>query len=415
MVVSDHGFGYLGANGRPDRAPSQELAEEQAMSEESKRSRGIRGGIAKRSPGRRVLRAVCRGAPVPAVLLAGLAFAEIAATRKAADTNAPQVRPVAVIPLIAKGPVIDGSIGEGEWNTLHVRQFVAKEGDLLEPRHGEFWIGSDGKMLYLAVRSAVHPDGPKADRKPRKGLKDAPLLELDDSIELWIDAAPDDKDGRHFRLLLNTLGAQSDTMFDRKYNSQRQWWRPDTYRHAQKLDKGIWTVELAVALKDLGIEESAQPIGMRVCRNYQQPLDQSRWAPNVAQFSVRETMPRICFRPGAPVVGELGRQDDSGIRIAVELCNPTAKPLPLRVRLGHNPETKPRDYKDWSVTLKPREKRVFEYQKELDSPDNYPAVGEILVTDPEGTRLYHRDFKWHTRPKDPWQTPSDEKSGEAAQ
>ncbi len=320
----------------------------------------------------------------------------------AADTDAPAIIPMAVVPLMAKAPVIDGNITEDEWPTVRVGRFVSK-GDSLQPRPGQFWVASDGNMLYVAVRSAVHPVlGPVAERKPRTDGRDATRLEEDDSVEIWLDSDPNSKTARHYQLLVNTLGAQSEKMFDRLYNSERAFWQPEVFLQAHRVENGVWSAEVAVSLKDLRVQDVSKAIGLRVCRNYRNPTDQAHWAPKVQAFSDTKTMPQIRFVPVAPVVKEAGFQDDQGIRIAVELTNPTAQAITLKARLGYNPAKHARDYKDWNLTLQSGQKQVLEYTHEFLQADNYTALGEILVMGADGGVFYHRDFRWETRPANLW-------------
>jgi hypothetical protein len=335
----------------------------------------------------------------------------LAAAAPAAETapTAATVRPTAVIPLMAKAPKIDGAVAAEEWPTLHVRHFVTQNTDVLEPRHGEFWLGCDGNDLFVAVRSAVHPQaGPKQDRKPRKGLRDVRGLETDDSIELWIDSNTLSNDAEYFLFRLNTLGAQTDVRYRPKYHSERRYWRPLGYRHGQSLDDGTWTVEMAIPLADLKIEAPNTPLGIRVCRNYQRPRDQARWAPGVTLFSDRKTMPRVRFVPKAPVVCELGVQDANGVCIAVGVANPTDEPLGVKVKLAHARGGEGRKESASAATLKPGARRRFELRAPLPGKDDDAALGSILVTAPDDAVYYHRDFKWHTGAEEVWEPVGEE-------
>ena len=57
-------------------------------------------------------------------------------------------------PLMAAVPTIDGMIHEAEWT--HATRgvgMVAYQKELQTPRRTVWWIGSDGKRIYAAVRS----------------------------------------------------------------------------------------------------------------------------------------------------------------------------------------------------------------------------------------------------------------------
>lgn len=319
----------------------------------------------------------------------------------AENTNIAQVIPTTVIPLMKTPPVIDGVIADGEWQTLHISHFVSQQGDLLQAKPGEFWVGSDGKMLYIAVRSAVHPQLGAIAKYPPCGNADVGDVVYDDSIELWIDNNPDGTSGQYYQIMVNSLGATYDASFERKDKIAQKFWRC-TMTQAHKVANGVWTAEFAIDLASLNITDITAPLAMRVCRNFKYPWDQSRWAPLVRSFDSPETMPRVRFSATAPLVNELGMQDANGINVALALTNPTASPIPVKVKLGYNAQDQPRYYQNWDVTLAPSAAQTFAYQKPFFTAGNYPAVGEMLVTDANGAVLYHRDFKWNTQPGKLW-------------
>ncbi len=339
---------------------------------------------------------------IQAWVVAGMVLASVAGARaedSAVDPNRAAVRPMATIPFMTKAPTIDGVIGEGEWNTLHVSRFVSQQGDLLQQRPGEFWVGSDRKRLYVAVRSGVHPSaGAVTKSREAVGTKDEQNVVFDDSIELFFNNAPDGGAGEYYQVLVNSAGVLFDQEFGVAEKIGRTYWRA-ALEQAHKVEKGIWTAEFAIDLASIKVKDPTQPLAMRVCRNYKYNWDQSRWAPRVIAFDAPDTMPRVRFSDMAPVVSEVGFQDEKGICVAVDVANPGAKPLPVTVKLGYNAESQPRYYQETPVELKPGETRRFEYRKDFFTGDNYPALAEILVTGAGGAVLHHRDVKWQTRPK----------------
>lgn len=324
--------------------------------------------------------------------------------------TAPDVIPVATAPIMTKAPTVDGVIEDAEWPTLHVARLVAQHGrndarrDLLQARRAEFWLGCDGETLYVAVRSSVHPDlGPKADVEPRSDLRDPPHLPTDDSVEIWIDNAPGDKAGRHYQFLVNARGAQAETMWDRKFNSERRWWRPETYRHVHKVVDGVWTVELAVPLADLGVEDLTGPLGVRVARNFQRPTDQSRWAPKTQRFSDRETMPRVRFVAGAPIITERSWYDARGnADVRIETRNASDKPIDLKVRIGCAAAEDELDWSEEQLTLEPGRSVTHERRQEIG--EGRPGAAEVVITGADDAVLYHRDVLWSAKPDPAWES-----------
>jgi hypothetical protein len=336
----------------------------------------------------------------------------------AANPNVVQVRPEASIPLMKKAPALDGVISSGEWNTMHVGRFVSQNADFLSARPGEYWIGSDGKILYIAIRTAVHPQaGVQATMKPRTDGGDANgKLIYDDTIELWIDNNVEGKDGKFFQIMVNPLGATYDSSFSRTERIAETFWQCGM-QQAHKVENGVWTAEFAIPFAKLGIPEGTPSIGLRLARNWKLPWDQARTEPQVRSFDTLENMSRLRFGATAPVVSEKGLQADTGIELAVELSNPTAAPLPVTVKLGYNAIQQPRYFDTQTATLAPGETRNFTYKKEFFTPDNYVALGEILITDGGNTVFYHRDFKWNTKPNAAkiWDATGPKKPDEAVQ
>ncbi len=323
--------------------------------------------------------------------------------------GAPDVIPVATAPILQTAPTLDGVIDEDEWPTLHVTALVAQHGptdmhrDLLQARRAEFWLGCDGKTLYVAVRSAVHPDlGPKADIEPRSDLRDSGRLSTDDSVEIWIDNAPGAKEGQHHQFLVNARGAQAETMWDRKFNSERRWWRPEEYRHVHKIVDGVWTVELAVPLADLGVEELTGPLGVRIARNFQRPPDQSRWAPKTQRFADRETMPRVRFAAGAPIITERSWYDAEGdADVRIETRNVSDAPVELKVRIGCAAAGDELDWSEEQLTLEPGRSVTHERQEEI--RDGQPGAAEVVITGADDAVLYRRDVLWPAKPDAAWE------------
>ncbi len=318
-----------------------------------------------------------------------------------------------VIPFMKTPPKIDGVISPGEYPTLHIARLVADGNLALQPRLAEFWLGSDGKLLYLAMRTAVNPNyGANIVSYPTKGNKDAGALfggifgmVHEDMIDFWIDSNPGGKQGKWYRVAVNPTGAIDDSVYDHVYNIPNNSWRV-TMRQAYTLVNGIWTAEFAIDPHSFGID-LRKPFAIRVNRFFTLPDDYSHWenCSYVADFpgmgvTSPQTMPRIVFRDSAPIVSEVGAQDAGGIDLALDVTNPTAAPLPVKVALGYAPEHTPLAYENSDVTLQPAETRRFALKRPFDLAGNYTASGSERVSSPDGAINYFaRDFKWETSPK----------------
>ncbi len=353
----------------------------------------------------RCTRLVTRGSSL--VVLGTCLFAVALAPAAESAPPAATVLPTAVAPRMGTAPQIDGKIGPGEWETLHVAGLVARgekaDRDLLQPRLGEFWVGWDEQNLYLAMRSAVHPArGPKAVQGPPEGIKDSRNLVTEDSIEIWFDMHAGDRDAHMYQFFLNPLGALSDTWMRLKYNAVRTTWRAEGLRQAHSVQDGIWTAEIAIPLASLQVEDRSLPMALRMCRNYQDPHNQSRWAPGVTAYDDRATMPRIRLDPNAPVIQELSFQDAQGVHVALRVANTTAAAIPVKVRIGGTVEGAAREDKDWTAELAPGAEQAFAWKAAFPPSEDGAVHAEIRVTGAGDEVLYHRDIKWRPAEKPQW-------------
>ncbi len=351
---------------------------------------------------------------------------------KAAPERRPSIRPKALLAPLAKAPTIDGVLAEGEWPTFHVARWVGGKDDFLAERAGEFWLGSDGERLFVAVRSAVHPKRGAITHAPaRQEQEDADQLEHEDSLELWISRSAFGGAGE-YQIMLTPAGAVWDERHTRDAapaaDRQAGWTAALTQAH--RVQDGVWVAELALDLKSVGVTDISEPLNVRVCRNFQQPREQCRWAPRVVFFSAAQTMPTICFDARAPIISEFGFQDAAGIRFGVDLTNPTPKPLALDVLLSCQADAgQPGTVVEKTLELAPGATTRVELARPLEAaagattpaaaltpaaPATPPAAAqpadpaapgiafaELRVRAPKGSTFYHRDLRWRLRPAAP--------------
>ena len=150
--------------------------------------------------------------------------------------------------MMEAAPEIDGAIGEREWaDAFRGIGMVEYQTELLVHRRVVWWLGTDGRMIYAAVRSELPPQGELLARiKPDK--RDPFGLGMDDGVELWL--APnhaDDETGAYFQFVGNPLGAISDTMFDPTQTVPAQPWDGD-WLFANSYRDGWWESEIAIAV-----------------------------------------------------------------------------------------------------------------------------------------------------------------------
>jgi len=341
----------------------------------------------------------------------------------------PTIKPRVTMPIMAQAPTIDGVIGEGEWRTFHSARFVGGKDDMLAERAGEFWVGTDGQKLFVAVRTAVHPvHGPVTHQPARQEAEDAENLQNDDVIEIWVSRTAFGGRGE-FQVMLTPAGAvfdahhefdmdlathktrkpdpeegmRSKEVIDALNRAVRREWTADM-THAHTVKDGVWVAEVAIDLKQLGLDDLTQPFSLRVCRNFQLPREQCRWAPGVLFFGSAGTMPLFAIDERAPIVSEVGFQDAEGLRLAVDVTNPGENPLTVEVRLNWQLDREqPDPPEEHTLTLPPGETRRVELVRPLTAAQVAKGVagGEIRVRTPRRGVYFHRDFRWRLRPAGP--------------
>jgi len=95
------------------------------------------------------------------------------------------VVPEVTIPLMKNLPDIDGNIDEKEWAEAMRIEGLMKNTMALESRESILWLGSDGKEIYIAMRSETPEAGSLLSRVQPAGKIDRAVYR-DDSIELWL-------------------------------------------------------------------------------------------------------------------------------------------------------------------------------------------------------------------------------------
>lgn len=337
--------------------------------------------------------------------LLGIVIFQLLIWQSNADNfNKAKERPFACTAFMQKPPEIDGKINEGEWDTLQVNGLIGRD-DGIEPRTAIFWIGSDRRELYIAMQSEFHPEHGMLTRLKPMNDDDIPVL-MDDSIEIWIDPVtnnPNKKDSDNFfQIAFNASGAIDDMAIAAKDGKINKKWR-GKYKIASSMDKNIWTCELAVDLKSLGINENSFsfPWGIRVNRNWKMPWVQGKWNPATLSFIDSKTMPLIRFVDNAPIIQQLSYQNNAKTEVDIEvrLKNPGNTKMELAVSLGHNEIHQPRYYQKEKITLPPGKEEIVKYEFQVPDPNNYQGISEIEVKSSDGSICFLRDYAWQMRPK----------------
>ncbi|NQT53509.1 hypothetical protein HQ576_15730, partial [bacterium] len=332
-----------------------------------------------------------------------VAFLALATTAHAAELH----NPVLALPLMTKAPAIDGTIHEAEWAQA-TRQIglASHRSKRLSHRESIFWLGSDGKHIFVAVRSELPPEGALLSRVRPRGDVDVQVYR-DDNIELWFDPFRGDKARKRllYQFLINSLGAQYDIAHDHSGGMTSTAWRAER-RFANQQHDGWWHTELAIPIAALGVAGplEGQEWGLRVCRNWQQPWEQTCWSPKALAFREPATMPQVRWTKAAPIVQmlQIGDRKTHKAVLALRLTNPTQAAMPLRVALANKHRDSPANERAEALALAPGEARTVAL-----NGSSYPQgdnVASIRVTSPDAKTTYFlRDFVWTLdRPAERW-------------
>lgn len=317
----------------------------------------------------------------------------VATTLRAGEYHVPRAR----LPFMKASPRIDGEVGDAEWaGAIRMERFCGVRSPLLTGGEASFWVGCDGRRIFVAVVSETAPGGALLQRvMPAPDGGDARTW-LDDSIELVLDPLRADTTERRrlYHANFNARGAIYDMRHSPKGGGEA--WR-GRWEIASKVMGDRWQFEAALPLEDLGVKPAdlRQPFGVRVCRNWPRSAGpkQSEWSSVGGAFLSTETMPEIIWDADAPVV-QVAQLRDPGAttaRIRVTVRNPHRKPVQARVHLLCRPKNSAPHEGTETLTVPAGELKTSELSCGLVADET--AYTLIDVTSPDGTRIYYlRDF-----------------------
>jgi hypothetical protein len=344
--------------------------------------------------------------PIRYGVIASLVFLAAATSppRLAAATLKERLTEV-ILPLVKTAPKIDGVIREEEWrDACRVVGFM-RTATWIEYRDGVFWLACDGRKLYLAVRSEVHPQaGILADATP--SASDADLTK-DDTVELWLDPRKGAADGdrKYYQIIVNHHGALNDASFldDKKDASWRVQWE-----FASKVENGWWQLEVAIPLSSLGVspEDLTTAWGMRIMRNWKKPDWQTDWVMQGYDwerhpYSDRNTMATVGWREEGVVTRVLSLQaaEGKGAQLSVELRNLSAREQVVKADIQFQSEGKPPQAFKEELALKAQEARVVTLGDETAKGE---CAANLKVTSGEND-IFYRSFRFFAQKrKDRW-------------
>jgi hypothetical protein len=323
------------------------------------------------------------------------------------------VHPQAAVPLMSQSPKLDGTIHETEWaGALRMAGLNAK-GSVLDNRHAAFWLGCDGKTLYVAMRSELPPGGGILARVKANKDRDQVLVTHDDCIELWIDPHHGAQTGaggdqRYFQIITNANGALYDVAFDPSKPQQKMdtAWRVD-WTFASSAAGDHWDAEIGIPLRSLGAtaEDLAHPWGFRMVRNWKNPNRQADWAVRGGAFDNRATMAVVNWLKQGPLVRMINLRptDRPGTDLKLQLSNPSQVDQAVRLKINYRSAQNAERNSDQIYHLAPGASQVVELEDKTRSGD---ATASILATAEGGEPVYfRRSMQWSLqRPERIWTT-----------
>jgi hypothetical protein len=297
------------------------------------------------------------------------------------------------VPMMAKGPVIDGKFGGDEWRDAAETFGVLRHNSaFLTQRSAFFRIGYDRENLYFACRSELPPSPMTLVSRVKT---DGGRVYLDDAVELLLMPP---RGNNVYQLLVNQHGS----LLGLKYpvrNGGTSFeintpWSPKI-QSASTTENGWWIMEMRIPLAELEVD--SLPTGkewrLQMVRDWKQPNQQASWNRSMV-FCQPDQMGIMIMDPEAPAIhfkglGENYRQGEFDIRFAA--FNGTALAQDLQARVVVDSDASPR-FVDKQEKAEPG--------KSVDFALKYTEVSHTIrnlqaeIKDNGGKVLLRRYFSW---------------------
>ncbi len=236
--------------------------------------------------------------------------------------------PVAAIPYAAVKPVIDGTVGDAEWQCAFSQSALQTVGKQISSRQARFWVMWDEENIYVAMRDPLRPgERPVQAHRTREPGKDLDVI-FDDCYEIWVSVdATDPLTGQPHcssQFLGNFDGTRYDALHQPAVGNSRTssydcGWRPKN----RITGKNEWEMELAIPRASLGTTKSPFHDGMRfralIARNYKRPWEQNSFE-GTSSFSVIDTHSEFIMSKTAPAMHLLSVGDAAAKKIGLRIA-----------------------------------------------------------------------------------------------
>ena len=290
-------------------------------------------------------------------------------------------------PLIAQPPTLDGKVEPVEWQRAVGFDGLSFNGQL-EERRARAYIGATDTHIYVAVVSELPGEGGILARVD----KDTPKLVYDDSIEVWVDAAPGEEDAGIFQALANPLGRITYIAHKRGDVPEKPNWRAN-YEIANGFHDGMWHCEVAVPLEQLtpGRTASEGRWGINVCRNWKQPwqfssLGGAGYSPDEITFTFGRDPICVAYESDAdPTTGEVHG------RLVVRNFGPDEVSLPAELVLTR--DVMPQAQARQTLAVGPGASANLELRLKDESTRKFTLSARVGSADGAIT-YYSRSYSW---------------------
>ena len=170
-------------------------------------------------------------------------------------------------------PSIDGTSSPGEWYAAcELTGFANIDTHALVTRQTRARIMSDGGTLFLCLQSPTRGRLLRAAVTERDGQ-----VWTDDAVEVFVGPWPKDGDVPDvYQFIVNPKGTVFDMHRIAATGDNLKDWNCSGLRVSSKQADGVWTIELAIPLSEVGIPSgTSAEFGLQVCRDLTQPAEWS--------------------------------------------------------------------------------------------------------------------------------------------
>ena len=307
--------------------------------------------------------------------------------------------------VMPKAPQIDGVIHEEEWRgAVPFFGFKRHNSEVLAHRQGVWRIGFTAKNLFFSCRSQLPPKGMRLNSKIAQNGK---KIYRDDTVELLFFTPKNDY---VFQLGANPKGKYFSTCYKiadgAVTHTKMLDWDPQV-RVASKMHDGVWDIEVAVPLAQLGFSNGKASVGkwgFQLARTYYKPFEVTGLTKSQL-FCYPQHMAEFIFDPGVPSGGlaTLGK-DYAKCRYDIELpvFNNTSTARKVECAVNITSGAAPR-FLNKTVEIPPRGSHVFrlKYDEPAASVDAYDLKAQITDCS-SGKTLFRRSFSWTPPPASLW-------------